>query len=905
MLSQSKAVRALGAATLVAIAVWLAIGVGGAPESAVHPTAPAAQAFAPSTALPTGAQAPRSRRAVATGELVLAPRGDVAGATAAVAELGGTIAWRSPRSGLVLARFATDADARAARALLTHDARIAGAWPNRVMHGAGIATSPRALQAWAVRAMQLGIATSPRTTGVTVALLDTGVAYEAYSTADRVYARAPDLANTAFAPGWDFVNNDAHPDDDHGHGTQLADLIAGSSAIASTGAGATLMPIKVLDAANQGTELALAEGIRFAVDHGAHVINMSLSFPAGYFPSKYLQDAIDYADANGVVMVAAAGNQGSDAVTYPAAFREVIAVGASRLVPWYRSSKLAPWLWDEYFLTRAEYSNRGNKVEVAAPAGALDGDADGNGLPEGAVAQSIVAGDPSRFEYVIGAGTSQASAQVAGTIATMLAANRALSPHQVRSVLGESARPELGVVGLVPTVGRGYLRVGAATTAASHETSDLRPRFAAGIRLAIVATPTGRAGRATVELFGADGRPAPGMVVYGAFSGSATANATALTDAQGLASFTSPAVGDAAVIAFQVDGVADRWLLPSVFDRPRGALRIDSCSLALLATYATGAGIATSPIGVNGSGIATSPATAGGAGIATSPSGADGIATSPSGADGIATSPSDADGIATSPAGASGAGIATSPGPTSPGTVGAGIATSPIALHTPQLAGEVRSYTLLNYSWRGATVPMAIAVDAAWFDGQFPDAPIVESAGAGIATSPIRLDPSTAFKVAVAAPVGAPDSCQPLVVRTYLAGELLDPVQPDPAACGDATGCALQRAALADIWTWAASGQGIATSPRWTPTSGMTEVAHAEAVTATQAWAQFALGAPASPVAALGDLLDAAALGGTSAAEVSASGPVAVPDDGDPQADADAGYDDGSAPPDGVTPGDE
>ncbi len=892
MLFQSRPVRALGAATLVAIAVWLAIGVGGERGSGrdrpVVDADPASRAAAP-----VRKRAPVARPRAASGELVLAPRGDAAAVAAAVAEVGGTVAWTSPRSGLVLARFATASDARAARVVLAHDARIASAWPNRMMRGAGIATSPRALQAWAVKAMQLAVGT-PRATGVTVALLDSGVAYEDYADDARTYARAPDLAATPFAAGWDFVNDDAHPNDDHGHGTQLADLIAGSGAITATGAGATLMPVKVLDEQNEGTELALAEGIRFAVDHGADVVNMSLSFPPSYFPSSYLQDAIDHADANGVVLVAAAGNQGAERVTYPAAFREVIAVGASRLMPGYRSSRFAPWAWAEYFLQRAEYSNSGNKVEIVAPAGALDGDADGNGLPEGAVAQSPRAGDPTQFEYVIGAGTSQASALVAGTAAAMLGANRALSPRQIRALLGESARAELGVVGLVPAVGRGYLRVAAATAAAGLEATDARPRFAVAIRVAFIDHEGARAARATVEVLGPDGQPAPGVVVYGAFSGGASANAMGVSDASGIATFVSPALGDAAVEAFEVDGIADRWLAPTVFDRPRGAVRIDTCSLQYLATYAAGAGIATSPQGASGAGIATSPAN--GTGDAPDAGTEDGIATSPQGASGAGIATSPANGTGDAPDAGTEDGIATSP----QGTSGAGIATSPIALRTPAQAGELPSYTLLNYSWRGATMPMAVAVDATWFDETFPDASIVTSEGAGIATSPIRLDPLTAFAIPVAALGDAPASCQPLVVRTFVAGELAEAAPVQPGACSDAGECGARRAVLGEMYAWAASGQGIATSPKWTAASAMTTVQFDQALTAVQAWTAFAGGAPATPVAALGDVLEAAALdGGLSIGGADDGAAVPVPADDDPQADLDAGYDEGSAPPAG------
>ncbi|MCE9574678.1 MAG: S8 family serine peptidase [Deltaproteobacteria bacterium] len=816
---------------------------------------------------------------------MIAPRGDAAAVTAAVAEVGGSIAWTSPRSGLVLVRFATAHDAQAARQVLAHDARIASAWPNRMMRGAGIATSPRALQAWAVHAMHLPTS-APDQTGVVVALLDSGVAYEDYDDGALTYARASDLALTPFADGWDFVNDDAHPNDDHGHGTQLADLIAGTGEIAAPGAGATIMPIKVLDQNNEGTELALAEGIRYAVDHGAAVINMSLSFPVGYFPSAYLQNAIDYADAAGVVMVAAAGNQGTDGVTYPAAFREVIAVGAAKLAPEYRSPKTDPWQYAESYLQRAAYSNLGDKVEIVAPSGDFDGDADNNGLPEGSVAQSPVAGNPSQFEYVIGAGTSQASALVAGTAAAMLGQNRGLTPHQIRSLLGEGARAQVGGATLSPAVGRGYLDVATAVEAAAREEVDARPRFAVGLRVAMVDAGTARAARATVEVIDADGQPAAGMVVYGGFSGSASDRATGITDASGVVSFDAPVGGDAAVVAFEVDAVANALFEPTVFERPRGAVFIDSCSLELMSTYASGAGIATSPQGAtSGSGIATSPVNATGDvdagtddGIATSPISGQGIATSPiTTGEGIATSPHSSNGIATSP------------------TTGQGIATSPIALRGPLLAGERASYTLLNYSWRGATVPMAVAVDAAWFDTAFPDASIVTSEGAGIATSPIRLNPATAFKVAVAPVAADATACQPLIVRTFLAGLDATPVQ--PTGCGDLAGCTATRAELAEIADWAASGQGIATSPVWTPARTMPQAQFAQALTALTAWTAFANQGASSPPAALGDVLEAAAIGASAPAGAATSCPMSVPADDDPLADSDAGFDVGSPAP--------
>ena len=106
----------------------------------------------------------------------------------------------------------------------------------------------------------------------------------------------------------------------------------------------------------------------------------------------------------------------------------------------------------------------------------------------------------------------------------MLAANPSLTPRQVRSILGESARPELGLLTLSPDVGRGYLRADVAATAAIRETSgDTRPHYGTAIRLGIATSP-GRpsivVADASVEVLDDLGRPVKDVFVYGSFSGS-------------------------------------------------------------------------------------------------------------------------------------------------------------------------------------------------------------------------------------------------------------------------------------------------------------------------------------------------------------------------------------------------
>ena len=161
--------------------------------------------------------------------------------------------------------------------------------------------------------------------GVIVAVIDTGVAG-----IDSSRGRAcRDFGTTRFVPGYDFVNNDSQPYDDHGHGTHVAGTIAESTnnaeGVAGLAFGASIMPIKVLSASGSGTSADIAAAICWAVDNGANVINMSLGSP---FPDAVIRKACVYASKKNVIIVAAAGNSGKQGVGYPAAYPECIAVSA-------------------------------------------------------------------------------------------------------------------------------------------------------------------------------------------------------------------------------------------------------------------------------------------------------------------------------------------------------------------------------------------------------------------------------------------------------------------------------------------------------------------------------------------------------------------------------------------------
>lgn len=153
---------------------------------------------------------------------------------------------------------------------------------------------------------------------VIVAVLDTGID-----------AQHPDLRG-AVLPGWDAVNEDADASDDHGHGTAVAGIIAARS---NNGEGVTgacwrcaLMPVKVIAADGTGSASDIAEGIVWAADHGATVLNLSFVL-SGY--DGAVAGAIDYARAKGALVVAAAGNAGNGDPTFPASHPGVIGVTAT------------------------------------------------------------------------------------------------------------------------------------------------------------------------------------------------------------------------------------------------------------------------------------------------------------------------------------------------------------------------------------------------------------------------------------------------------------------------------------------------------------------------------------------------------------------------------------------------
>ncbi len=288
---------------------------------------------------------------------------------------------------------------------------------------------------------------------VIVAVIDTGVAYENYG---KKFKLAPDLANTSFVAGHDFVNNDTHPNDDEGHGTHVTGTIAQSTdngiGVAGVAFNTSVMPVKVLNSAGSGTYADVAEGIRFAADNGADVINMSLG---GTSPSNTLKNALAHAYGKGVVIVCAAGNNGRNgAPLYPAAYDDYcIAVGATR--------------YDE---ERANYSNTGAYLDLTAPGGDIYEDQNGDGYGDG-VLQQTFGSSPGDFGYWFYQGTSMASPHVAG-VAALLLANGITGPDNVRKAL-ESTAEDKGAPGWDDEYGWGIVDANAASHYTAEPTHDV------------------------------------------------------------------------------------------------------------------------------------------------------------------------------------------------------------------------------------------------------------------------------------------------------------------------------------------------------------------------------------------------------------------------------------------------
>lgn len=294
---------------------------------------------------------------------------------------------------------------------------------------------------------------------VTIAILDTGVDLNHLDLAGKI------------VPGYDFVNHDALAQDDNGHGTHVAGIAAasGNNGIGVVGVswGARIMPVKVLNAGGNGSFATLAEGIAWAADHGAQIVNLSLG---GASPSAVLEEAVNYAVGKGVVLVAAAGNTGSNFVLYPARYPNVIAVGAVDAAN-----------------NRMGISNYGPELDLVAP---------------GASIYSTLIGG-----YGYKGGTSMAAPYVSGLAAILYGMNS--SPAAITAEM-ETTTLDLGAAGFDVYYGFGLIQMDRALRLALPPTATATASATPSVTPSVTPTPA-----SLIALAVADQLDRPGKSVGG------------------------------------------------------------------------------------------------------------------------------------------------------------------------------------------------------------------------------------------------------------------------------------------------------------------------------------------------------------------------------------------------------
>jgi subtilisin family serine protease len=366
---------------------------------------------------------------------------------------------------------------------------------------------------------------------ITIAVIDTGLAGTITDFAGRV---VDPYSVVDGSPSWPYWN------DTYGHGTAVAGVAASQGnngvGMAGTAWGVSIMPVKI---SSQGSsdDVTLAQGVLYAVDHGADVINISFGGPGG---SSTMQSAINTALSRGVVVVASAGNSGYSAsgnISYPAAYPGVISVGATDSAD-----------------AIASFSSTGSALALSAPGA-------------GILSWNPAAGTNALSYWD---GTSFSSPLVAGVAALMLSANPSLTPTQVKDLLEQTAL-DLGSPGPDQYFGHGRVRADAAVAAA-----------------VALATTTTTSGSTTTTLAGGTARyeqTAPAVKYAGTWS---TSSATSYSG--GSMKYTSTS-GASATVSFTGTGLT--WIARTGSQYGKAQVTLDGNAPIIVDLYGASAGYQT------------------------------------------------------------------------------------------------------------------------------------------------------------------------------------------------------------------------------------------------------------------------------------------------------------------------
>ena len=333
--------------------------------------------------------------------------------------------------------------------------RAAGGWLNSQWNfssNSGVGAMP----AWG-NLLAVG---RPGGSGVKIAVVDSGVAFTNWGK----FQRSPDFTTTIFSDPYDFIARNRFPLDRNGHGTHVTGTIAESTnnGIFMTGLawGATIMPLRVLDALGNGDSATIARAIRYAADHRADVINLSIEFDTRTNGRDIPEviSAVRYANSKGSLVVAAAGNDSTESVAYPARAANVLAVGAST-----------------EHRCLSDFSNFGTGLDIVAPGGGIDReiaddpscrptDTPGRdivqlGLKQSSRGSALV---PYQFELDAEDGTSMAAPHVSATAALVIASG-ILGPRPTPAAISARLMATADAKGSARYYGAGLLNAARAT----------------------------------------------------------------------------------------------------------------------------------------------------------------------------------------------------------------------------------------------------------------------------------------------------------------------------------------------------------------------------------------------------------------------------------------------------------